>query len=84
LTQTYWIAIFTFVSATQNPHEDDQSEIYIPNAPLFGRRLLDMYGDSLKFVNRVMTAEFGPAARKVPAHMPHFLQKRVIEDMQTT
>lgn len=29
------------------------------------RRLLDMYGDSLKFVNKLLNAEFGASARKV-------------------
>lgn len=46
--------------------------------PLFeinggGRKLLDDFADSLKFVNKMYTQTFGPAARKVPAHMPRIL-----------
>lgn len=35
-----------------------------------GRKLLDDFADSLKFVNKLYTQAFGPSARKVPAHMP--------------
>lgn len=51
-----------------------------------GRRLLDDFADSLKFVNKLYTSAFGAASRKVPAHMPrifsllnnfyHFLTNR--------
>lgn len=49
-----------------------------------GRKLLDDFADSLKFVNKMYTQAFGAAARKVPAHMPrihsgcHFLTKNVV------
>ena len=45
------------------------------------RRLLDVYADSLRHVNRMYTKRYGGATRKVPAHMPHFLQKSVLEAM---
>jgi len=47
-----------------------------------GRKLLDHFADSLKFVNKLLNKEFGPSARKVPAHMPHFIDKRVMIDLQ--
>jgi UDP-N-acetylglucosamine-lysosomal-enzyme len=47
-----------------------------------GRRLLDNYGESLKHVNKLLNEEFGPAARRVPAHMPHYLQKDILNKMQ--
>eukprot|EP01133_Synstelium_polycarpum_P003476 gene3476-3966_t len=51
--------------------------------PAFGqRRLLDMFGDSLKYVNRLYTIEFGTAARKVPAHMPHLIDRDLMEEIQ--
>ena len=50
--------------------------------PGVGRRLLDHYADSLKHVNNLLNREFGPDARKVPAHMPHYLQKSVLQRMQ--
>jgi len=46
------------------------------------RRLLDNYGDSLKYVNLLLNKAFHAESRKVPAHMPHYLQKSVIERMQ--
>jgi len=45
------------------------------------RKLLDNYGESLKYVNKLLNAEFGNAARRVPAHMPHYIQKPIIEKM---
>lgn len=45
------------------------------------RRLLDHYGESLKHVGRLLNKAFVPEARRVPAHMPHFLQKPVLERM---
>jgi UDP-N-acetylglucosamine-lysosomal-enzyme len=47
-----------------------------------GRRLLDMYGDSLKHVNKLFNHAFGPSARKVPAHMPHMIDKSIMEELQ--
>lgn len=46
------------------------------------RRLLDMYGDSLKYVNKLMNEAFGPAARKVIAHMPHMIDKNIMTKLQ--
>lgn len=45
------------------------------------RRLLDHYGESLKHVGRLLNKAFAPEARRVPAHMPHFLQRPVLERM---
>jgi len=42
------------------------------------RLLMDTFADSLRFVNRIYTAEFGSDSRKVPAHMPHFMDKTVL------
>ncbi|EFA84682.1 putative glycophosphotransferase [Heterostelium album PN500] len=47
------------------------------------RKLMDMFGDSLKYVNRLYTVEFGPSPRKVPAHMPHMIDKDLMEEIQT-
>jgi len=43
------------------------------------RRLLDTFGDSLKHVNRLYNKRFGYTARKVIAHMPHFMRKSVLQ-----
>eukprot|EP00005_Dracoamoeba_jomungandri_P005828 CAMPEP_0174259562 /NCGR_PEP_ID=MMETSP0439-20130205/8370_1 /TAXON_ID=0 /ORGANISM="Stereomyxa ramosa, Strain Chinc5" /LENGTH=818 /DNA_ID=CAMNT_0015343499 /DNA_START=269 /DNA_END=2722 /DNA_ORIENTATION=- len=47
------------------------------------RGLLDAFGDSLRHVNALLDLEFGPAARKVIAHMPHFIQTDIVEKMQS-
>ncbi|GFR86364.1 N-acetylglucosamine-1-phosphotransferase subunits alpha/beta, partial [Elysia marginata] len=47
-----------------------------------GRQLLDTFGDSLRHVNSLYNKEFGFAARKVPAHMPHFIDKNIMNELQ--
>lgn len=47
------------------------------------RRLSDSYADSLVFTNLQLQKRFGSEDRRVPAHMPHLLQKRVLEDIET-
>lgn len=46
------------------------------------RKLLDLFGDSLKFVDRLYSKNFGSAARKVPAHMPHMIDKNKMTELQ--
>jgi hypothetical protein len=46
------------------------------------RRLLDTFGDSLRHVNRLYNAAFGVAARKVPGHMPHMIDRHVMAELQ--
>jgi hypothetical protein len=47
----------------------------------FTTLLADTFGDSLKFVNRLYNKRFGYTARKVIAHMPHFLDRDVLFDL---
>lgn len=46
------------------------------------RQLQDTFGDSLRFVNALFTAAWGHEARKAPAHMPHFIDKHVMAELQ--
>ncbi|KYQ88805.1 putative glycophosphotransferase [Tieghemostelium lacteum] len=46
------------------------------------RKPLDVFGDSLKFVNRLYSVEFGSQTRKVPAHMPHMIDVDIMNEMQ--
>lgn len=48
------------------------------------RRLMDAYGDSLRFVNKLYNKHFQKLQRKVPAHMPHYLDKSILSAMQAT
>ncbi|XP_041367858.1 N-acetylglucosamine-1-phosphotransferase subunits alpha/beta-like isoform X2 [Gigantopelta aegis] len=46
------------------------------------RNLLDTFGDSLRHVNRIYNKAFGFGQRKVPAHMPHMIDKHIMSEMQ--
>eukprot|EP01103_Thecamoeba_quadrilineata_P014464 TRINITY_DN4324_c0_g1_i3.p1 TRINITY_DN4324_c0_g1~~TRINITY_DN4324_c0_g1_i3.p1 ORF type:complete len:677 (-),score=171.88 TRINITY_DN4324_c0_g1_i3:94-2124(-) len=46
------------------------------------RKLLDTFGDSLRFVNQLFNSEFGQRVRRVPAHMPHFIDRSVLVQLQ--
>ncbi|KAG7159870.1 N-acetylglucosamine-1-phosphotransferase subunits alpha/beta-like [Homarus americanus] len=46
------------------------------------RRLLDMFAESLLHVNRLYNSEYGYQARRVPAHMPHLISKKIMENLQ--
>lgn len=48
-----------------------------------GRQLLDLYGDSLRFVNQLYTREFGKETRKAPAHMPHLIDVSIESELQS-
>jgi len=47
------------------------------------RRLLDIYGDTLRYVNILYNQVFGKFQRKVPAHMPHFVDKSIMAELQS-
>ena len=46
------------------------------------RKLLDTFADSLRHVNRLYNEIYGYMARKVPAHMPHFIDKNIMNSLQ--
>lgn len=46
------------------------------------RKLLDTFADSLLYVNRIYNRVYGYLARKVPAHMPHYIDRDIIESLQ--
>lgn len=47
-----------------------------------GRKLLDTFGDSLRHVNKLFNNLYGYSARKVPAHMPHMIDKHIMAELQ--
>lgn len=49
-----------------------------------GRVLRDMYAESLVHTNIVLSKLFGNEERKVPAHMPHFMNKQVLQQIEDT
>lgn len=67
--------VFTSV----NPKEEAKKHAL----PLVAQRhLLDMFAESLLHVNRLFNSEYGYQARRVPAHMPHFINKDIMEKLQ--
>lgn len=47
------------------------------------RELLDVYADSLRFVNRLYNQVYGTTAtRKVPAHMAHMVDRDIVDRFQ--
>uniref|UniRef100_A0A8C2F3W9 N-acetylglucosamine-1-phosphotransferase subunits alpha/beta n=1 Tax=Cyprinus carpio TaxID=7962 RepID=A0A8C2F3W9_CYPCA len=62
-----------------------QSELqYAADGTATGRRLRDTFADSLRYVNRLLNAQFGFTSRKVPAHMPHMIDRLVMQELQDT
>lgn len=61
--------------------------VRINNKPHFDqwklrRRQLDTYAESLLYVNRIYNMAYGFERRRVPAHMPHLIDKWIAADMQ--
>ena len=52
----------------------------IPNRQ--GRHLMDTFGDSLKHVDKIYNRAYGHMNRKVPAHMPHMINKEIMQELQ--
>lgn len=45
-------------------------------------RGLDTYAESLLYVNKIYNIAYGLERRRVPAHMPHLIDKWIVSDMQ--
>ncbi|XP_070153413.1 N-acetylglucosamine-1-phosphotransferase subunits alpha/beta isoform X2 [Polyergus mexicanus] len=43
---------------------------------------LDTYAESLLYVNKIYNIAYGLERRRVPAHMPHLIDKWIVNDMQ--
>lgn len=50
-------------------------------APARRKLLLDKFGESLIHVNKLLNKEYGRVTRKVPAHMPHLIDKHIMEEV---
>ncbi|XP_016390279.1 N-acetylglucosamine-1-phosphotransferase subunits alpha/beta-like [Sinocyclocheilus rhinocerous] len=62
-----------------------QSELqYAADGTATGRKLRDTFADSLRYVNRLLNAQFGFTSRKVPAHMPHMIDRLIVQELQDT
>ncbi|XP_004623974.1 N-acetylglucosamine-1-phosphotransferase subunits alpha/beta [Octodon degus] len=55
---------------------------YLTDSSHTGRRLQDTFADSLRYVNKILNSKFGFTSRKVPAHMPHMVDRVVMQELQ--
>ncbi|KAL2775782.1 N-acetylglucosamine-1-phosphotransferase subunits alpha/beta precursor, partial [Daubentonia madagascariensis] len=55
---------------------------YFPDSKHTGRQLKDTFADSLRYVNKILNSKFGFTSRKVPAHMPHMIDRVVMQELQ--
>ena len=77
-----WERLGVFDHLVDNDEEsDDESETLFKPTNWHSRLPKDTFGDSLKKVNRLYNKEFGFAARKVIAHMPHMIDKEIMQDL---
>jgi hypothetical protein len=53
----------------------------LESLPSSRRLLIDTFADSLRWVNSLYNKVFGKDNRKVPAHMPHFIDRRIQEEL---
>lgn len=62
-----------------------QSELsYRSDGAAASRRLQDTFADSLRYVNKLLNGQFGFTSRKVPAHMPHMIDRLIMQELQDT
>ncbi|XP_067346124.1 N-acetylglucosamine-1-phosphotransferase subunits alpha/beta [Channa argus] len=58
--------------------------MYETDGAATGRRLRDTFADSLRYVNKLLNSQFGFTSRKVPAHMPHMIDRLIMQELQDT
>lgn len=69
------------------PQEEErlQKELSFESDPsATARRLRDTFADSLRYVNKLLNGQFGFTSRKVPAHMPHLIDRLIMQELQDT
>uniref|UniRef100_A0A8C4H064 N-acetylglucosamine-1-phosphotransferase subunits alpha/beta n=1 Tax=Dicentrarchus labrax TaxID=13489 RepID=A0A8C4H064_DICLA len=58
--------------------------LYATDGGTTRRRLQDTFADSLRYVNKLLNGQFGFTSRKVPAHMPHMIDRFIMQELQDT
>lgn len=58
--------------------------MYETDGAATARRLQDTFADSLRYVNKLLNGQFGFTSRKVPAHMPHMIDRLIMQELQDT
>ncbi|XP_062850182.1 N-acetylglucosamine-1-phosphotransferase subunits alpha/beta [Trichomycterus rosablanca] len=57
---------------------------YEADSAAASRKLQDTFADSLRYVNKLLNGKFGFTSRKVPAHMPHMVDRLIMQELQDT
>ncbi|XP_015586820.1 N-acetylglucosamine-1-phosphotransferase subunits alpha/beta [Cephus cinctus] len=63
-------------------HSEKSNKLRHSNNWKHRNRQLDTYAESLLHVNKIYNTAYGFERRRVPAHMPHLLDKWIVMDMQ--
>lgn len=71
-----------FQRSAEREHRRQKQEEYISFTGYRGRKILDTFADSLLHVHRIYNRKFGYIARKVPAHMPHMIDVKIMNELQ--
>ncbi|XP_030576539.1 N-acetylglucosamine-1-phosphotransferase subunits alpha/beta [Archocentrus centrarchus] len=62
----------------------DSEMAYETDGTATRRKLRDTFADSLRYVNKLLNSQFGFTSRKVPAHMPHMIDRLIMQELQDT
>lgn len=76
LTKSCWVS--------QEAERLERELQYKTDSTAVGRRLQDTFADSLRHVNKLLNGRFGFTSRKVPAHMPHMIDRLIMQELQDT
>ncbi|XP_072123501.1 N-acetylglucosamine-1-phosphotransferase subunits alpha/beta isoform X2 [Mobula birostris] len=60
----------------------EKASAYHTDGKQMRRKLQDTFADSLRYVNKLLNTKFGFTSRKVPAHMPHMIDRIIMSDLQ--
>lgn len=70
------------MNAAQSNNSVKFDKIAYPNQWKRNARGLDTYAESLLYVNKIYNTAYGLERRRVPAHMPHLIDKWIVNSMQ--
>lgn len=70
------------MNAVQSNNSIKFDRFAYPNHWKRNARGLDTYAESLLYVNKIYNAAYGFERRRVPAHMPHLVDKWIVSSMQ--
>lgn len=82
VSQCPWCPVNLLQEGEELEKQLEQKLAYRADGTAAGRRLQDTFADSLRYVNRLLNGQFGFTSRKVPAHMPHMIDRVIMQGLQ--